>query len=261
MKRSIVAIGGEDWQNLKESTLSIDQEIVRLAERTHPRLLFLPTAQLGEEIEPAYRAAFREHFEDLGCEVHEILMTEDAAPPAETMADALWNTDIVYIGGGNTKRMLQMWKKHGFDTMLLDAWREGKVMAGVSAGAICWFQSGHSDSMSFWQPNDWQYIMVEGFGIIPAVACPHFDGYGGPKGQEKPRKDHFSNMMLTLDSIGIALENETALEVIDDTWRVLASKPGKAVWRLYRVGNEVIQERLDPSETFQPLSALLQRSQ
>jgi dipeptidase E len=257
MTRNIVAIGGEDWENLAESTLSIDQEIVRLAGKERPRFLFLPTAQLGEDIEDQYRSVFAAHYTNLGCETSELYMTEESAPSEAEMAAALRDADIIYIGGGNTARMLMIWQTHGFDKLLLDAWRHGKVMAGVSAGAICWAQSGHSDSISFWSPEKWEYTMVGGFGVIPVVMCPHYDGHGGPEGFEKPRRERFQDTIAVREGMGVGIDNEAALHVVDDTWRVLAAKPGKAAYRVYNINGRVVEEKIEPSEEFRPISELL----
>ncbi len=259
LKKTIIAIGGENWEDLRGSTLSIDEEIVRCGRARRkdggkPNFLFVPTAQVGESIELAYRKAFLKHFKDLGCTVDELYMNEEFAPTV-LMHKLVGEADIIYVGGGNTLRMMQMWKRYGFDTLLRDAYERGVVLSGVSAGAICWFQSGHSDSLSFWRPADWKYMMVEGLGLIPAMTCPHYDG----QTLWKPRAAHFAEMMRGEKGVAIALENEAALQIVDDTWRVLASKPGKAAHRVYYDRGTIFDVVLDPSDEFRPMAELTKR--
>ena len=66
--------------------------------------------------------------------------------------------DIIYVGGGNTLQMMRVWRRVGVDRLLKSAYEKGTVLSGISAGAICWFDSGHSDSMSFTNPKNWKYI-------------------------------------------------------------------------------------------------------
>ncbi len=85
-------------------------------------------------------------------------------------------TDIVYVGGGNTLRMMRMWRKHSVDLLLRKAWENGTVMAGLSAGSICWFEAGHSDSRKGADPTKaFEYMKVRGLGLIEGLHCPHYD--------------------------------------------------------------------------------------
>jgi len=79
------------------------------------------------------------------------------------------SSDIVYVGGGNTLLMMRIWRRFGLDKVLKGAYEAGIVLAGISAGSICWFDSGHSDSMSFYNPRNWKYINVKGLGLMRGV--------------------------------------------------------------------------------------------
>jgi peptidase E len=77
--------------------------------------------------------------------------------------------DIFYVGGGNTANLLALWRTHGLDQLLKGAWRRGAVLAGISAGMLCWFEGGVTDSFG-------ELGMLEdGLGLLKGTACPHFN--------------------------------------------------------------------------------------
>ncbi len=90
-------------------------------------------------------------------------------PPADLRTLAL-EQDVIWVGGGNTANMLAIWRVHGFDRLLREAWERGVVLAGGSAGMICWFEAGVTDS--FGPQLDG---MRDGLGLLPGSACPHWD--------------------------------------------------------------------------------------
>jgi peptidase E len=94
----------------------------------------------------------------------------------ERVREKIFSTDVIYVGGGNTPHMMRIWRRRGVDRLLLSAYKRGTVLSGISAGAICWFESGHSDSMSFYNPRKWEYINVKGLGLIKGIHCPHYNG-------------------------------------------------------------------------------------
>src|SRR6266700_3790922 len=119
----------------------------------------------------------------------------------------MFSADIIYVGGGNTLTMMKLWRRMGLDDLLIKAYNQGIVLSGLSAGAICWFKYGHSDSLKMVDPSK-NFIRVKGLGWINATLCPHFHA-------EKREKD-FEKMISLYGGIGIALDNNTALELIDD---------------------------------------------
>lgn len=171
MARAIVAIGGGEIRT--RSTLAIDREIIRLSNKRRPKIVFIPTASLDS---PRYCEQFSDYFGYfLGCKTDTLLLASEQ-PSVQQIQSAILSSDIVYVGGGNTLFMMRTWRRSGVDKVLTKACESGIVLAGISAGAICWFDSGHSDSMSFYYPRDWKYINVKGLGFIPGVHCPHYNG-------------------------------------------------------------------------------------
>jgi dipeptidase E len=203
MRKAIVAIGGGEIRT--RGTADIDREIIRLSNKEHPKILFIPTASSDSE---RYCRRFTGHFgKFLKCKT-DVLSLIDAPPSAHEIERKIFSTDIVYVGGGNTLHMMRVWRRLGVDKLLRAAYREGIVLAGISAGAICWFDSGHSDSMSFYDPRNWKYINVKGLGLVRGVHCPHYNSMT----RGVPRRKAFRKMIRKIGGTGIALENNCAIE-------------------------------------------------
>ena len=152
--------------------LAIDKEIVRLSGNKRPKLLFLPTASSDSEL---YWFYVNKHFgKRLGCKTDVLYLIKEKLT-TEEIKNKILSADIIYVGGGNTLKMMRLWRRLGVDKLLKQAWRNGTVLCGISAGSICWFESGHSDSMSFYSPKNWKYINVQGLGFIKGIHCPHYD--------------------------------------------------------------------------------------
>ncbi len=231
-------------------TLAIDHEIVRLAGCRHPRVLFVPTAS-GDDA--AYCRSFRDLYATrLGCRVSELLLYRDR-PSRKAMRAALLGSDIIYVGGGNTLRMMKIWRRLGIDRWLDQARRQGTVLAGLSAGALCWFRQGNSDSRKFSDAGNRTLIRVSGLNYIDALVCPHYD-------VERHRQPALKAMMRTTPGIAVALENCTAIEIVDDQYRILRSNDRRNAWRVYWYRGEYHRDKLDSGPRYRPLRELLDKS-
>src|SRR5665213_1121359 len=238
MPKTIVAIGGGEIRT--RATLPIDREIIRLSNKKHPRLLFIPTASSDSEI---YWKRVREYFGGcLKCKT-EVLFLIKEKPSREQIRSKISSADIIYVGGGNTLQMMRIWRRLGVGKLLIAAYRRGTVLAGVSAGAICWFDSGHSDSMSFYNPRKWKYINVKGLGIIHGINCPHYNG----KTRGVPRRKNFQDLIRKTGRMGIAIDNHCAIEFRDGRiFKVLASKSRARAYRVFRGEGDVVEEQIAP---------------
>jgi len=243
---TIVAVGGGDLG--RYGTLPIDRRIVGLTGKKRPRALFLPTANSDDEYD--WRAFDKVYGKRLRCRT-DVLRLVTRRPPQREIARLIRAADMIYVGGGYTLRMLRLWRRLGVDELLVRAWKKGTVLSGISAGAVCWFNYGHSDSMSLYGQDDWSYIRVRGLGLIDAVACPHFDG---PK-----RDERFREMIRKRGGLGIALDNNCAIEVVDDKYRVLAAKRKAQAYRVFKQEGEVITEQIARRRQRAPLSELMIR--
>lgn len=251
MKRTIIAIGGGKIMvphGLPETT-AIDQEIVRSAGAAAPRLLFVPTASNDA---PDYCEAAVRHFgKRLGCSVDVLHLVHRSIPHSE-LAGRILDADIIYVGGGNTLRMMKLWRRRGVDELLHEACARGKVLCGLSAGAICWFRQGNSDSRKFSNPADDSLIRVRGLGLVDALLCPHYD-------VEANRERSLENMMRRTPGVAIALENCTAIQIADDRYRILSTRDGKQAYRVYWRSGRYLREPLRAHQDYRPLAALLSK--
>jgi dipeptidase E len=205
----IVAVGGGDWQNLE--TLEIDREIKNLAEEPEKALL-IPTAMEDSE---EYQKNFEKLYgEELGLEIDSLLLYGD--PSEEEINRKFEWADIIYVSGGNTKAMIEKWKETGVDDLLREAYENGTVMSGLSAGAICWFEYGHSDSESFEKDGEWDFIKVEGLNIIEDIIfCPHY--------HSEDREPGFQEMMEGEEKTGLAVNDNAAVKIVDGELEVITS--------------------------------------
>jgi dipeptidase E len=236
MPKTIVAIGGGNIRT--RATAPIDREIVRLSCKKNPKLLFLPTASSDSE---EYWKHVQEYFGGfLKCKTDVLFLIQERPSKAEIKRKILW-ADIIYVGGGNTLLMMRVWRRLGVDRLLIAAYKKGTVLSGISAGSICWFDSGHSDSMSFYNPREWQYINVKGLGLIHGIHCPHYNGMTGGV----PRRRDFRDMIRKTGGVGIAIENHCAVEFIDGQLsRVLRAKSNARAYRVRKIRGEVLAERI-----------------
>lgn len=233
MERKIVAIGGgkiPKWsfetktaEETKYETKEIDEEIIRLAGKTNPKVLFIGTASRENDI---YFNAIKDIYESYGAIVKKMPklefneMHETKEEFINKIRLIVLASDIIYVGGGNTKHMIDVWKEFYIEDILKEALREGIVLAGYSAGSYIMFK--------------FNYELIEGMDLISMVNIVHFN----EKSQEKI--DAFVNVIKDKKMPGIALDNGVALEVIDDKVRIVkAIKTAGAYF--YKVTGEKIE--------------------
>ena len=242
----IVAIGGGELR--KGQTFSIDREIVALTGRRRPRALLIPTASGDAE---GYAETFeRVYGRKLGCKC-DVLYLLAAPPSRRAIRETIARADLVYVGGGNTLKMMRRWKFLGVARALRQAHRRGAVLSGVSAGAICWFDNGHSDSMRGYGHKRWSYIRASGLGLVAGTVCPHF--------HHKDRRREFRKMIRRLGGVGVALDDGCALEVVDGRFRILTSMRGAGAWTLHRSDRRLTERRIPRKLAYRPLPELYVR--
>lgn len=245
IKRKIVAIGGGRMPR----TLAIDQEIVRLTGKRTPECLFIPTASMDDT---GYCERVERQYEDrLGCRFRTLLLYKHR-PPFKDIRNMILGSDIIYVGGGNTLRMMKLWRRLGIDRCLDQARRSGAVLCGASAGALCWFRLGNSDSRKFSDKNDLTLIKVKGLNFIDALVCPHYD-------VEKHRQPGLKAMMKKTSGVAIALENCTAIEIVDNQYRILTSAKRKHAYKVYWLKDRYFRIPLGNDGVFRPLAPLLKQ--
>ena len=161
INKNIVAIGGGGFGRSLGS-LEIEKYIISLVNKKRPKICFIPTASGDNDV---YKLNFYRAFSILNCSTSHI----DFFSRTENLEKKVLSQDIIYVGGGNTKSMLAVWKDWNLHKILKKAYESGIVMSGVSAGAICWFEKGITDSFAD------KLEIIDCLGMIEGTACPHFD--------------------------------------------------------------------------------------
>ncbi|HUR86875.1 MAG TPA: peptidase E [Solirubrobacteraceae bacterium] len=164
MTRTIFAMGGGGFTADPTNT-ALDEYILSLTNKREPRILFLPTASGDPN---AQIAAFRSTFGNRECHARHLSLFRLEDEPVD-IRTLILGQDVVYVGGGSMRNLLAIWREHGLDRILRDAWDEGVVLAGLSAGGMCWFQHGITRSTGRPAP-------ARGLGFLPGSFSVHYDG-------------------------------------------------------------------------------------
>lgn len=213
----IIAIGGGEVS--QNQTYEIDKFIVESSRKEKPNFLFIPTA--SKDAEP-YIKTINTLYQTLGCQT-DTLYLSNVKVKKEEVTQKIESADIIYVGGGNTAYMMEVWKEYAVDKALLRAYTSGKVLAGLSAGSICWFIAGHSDSEFIEDIENPKHKWVKGLGIIPYLHCPHYD---------EPERAGFDEFYSGQVADAIAIENQVAVIWDDYEFNVIKSNPLKNAYRL-----------------------------
>ncbi|WP_058990068.1 peptidase E [Anaerococcus rubeinfantis] len=213
----IIAIGGGEIS--QNETYEIDKFIVQSSKKENPNFLFIPTASKDAE---TYVDTINNLYESLGCKT-DTLYLSNAKVNKEEMNQKIENADIIYVGGGNTAYMMQVWRRYSVDKALIRAYKSGKVLSGLSAGSICWFIAGHSDSEFIEDIENPKHKWVKGLGIIPYLHCPHYD---------EPERVGFDEFYSGQITSAIAIENQVAIVWENYEINVIKSNHNKNAYKL-----------------------------
>ncbi len=243
--KTIVAIGGGELGELE--TLPIDREIVHLSGKKSPLVLFIPTASGDSE---KYWEIFQNVYgKKLGCKTDALFLFRDKLSIKQVEKKIL-SADIVYVGGGNTLMMMKVWRKLGVDRILRKAWENGVVMAGLSAGAICWFRYGMSDARRFSNPQDTSFMRVRGLDFIHTTVSPHHIR------EKKLREPGIREIMKRTPGIALALDDKSALIIEGENCRVFTGEENVGIRKVYKKRKEIFSEKIQSGK----LSELLRVS-
>lgn len=256
MERKIVAIsGGENGRVLengivtKYETEPMDIEIVKLTNKKNPNFLFLAHAMsFSLEVQESYFNVIQHIYSNLGCNC-KILKTTELNDFEKIKKIFEW-ADIIYEGGGDTRTMINLWKKYNIDTLLLDAWKKGKVICGISAGAVCWFNSCNSNIEN---EGDLIFEMVDCLNWINLFFTPHCD--------EQGRYESSKIQLKETNLIGLLMSNCSAIEIIDDKYRIIVSDDNAFAYKAFWSNGKYNEEKLKVTTKFLDLKDLLDKTQ
>lgn len=233
----IIAIGGGFAKK-------INDEIIKISGKKSPKTLFIPTASNdNEEYIQIFSTYFQKHY---GVEVKILrLFTKKDRPSTKDIENLILTSDIIYVGGGNTLAMMNIWRSLGVDKMLKKAFEKNIVLCGASAGSICWFDYGNSDSWKYYNKKA-PYIRVKGLGLLPFLHCPH---YHGERIYCRGRVKSLQKMVKSKET-AIALDDDVALESIDGKYRIIEAAKDAHAYKVYRKNGEVVKERVENGKIF-----------
>jgi len=207
-RRHVVAFGGLPWQDSRPvGRRPFRDYLCGLTGRAGPRIAVLTTAS-GDH--PAGAALTRGWFEGGGAEVDHLALFP--MPSVADPGDFLLSRDLIFVGGGSVANMLAVWRVHQLDRILRAAWQAGVVLAGVSAGAICWFEGGTTDSFG---PDLRPF--TDGLGLLAGSYCPHYDSEPG-------RRPLFTSLVAAGRlPAGIACDDGAGAHFIDEDLHAVVS--------------------------------------
>jgi dipeptidase E len=212
--KQIIALGGGGFSMEPENPL-LDRYILAQAKKPNPKICFVPTASGDSD---QYISDFYSFFNGQDCEPSHLSLFK---PPTKDIEAFVQDKDIIYVGGGNTKNLLVLWKEWGLDAILQKAWEQGIVLAGISAGSLCWFEDGVTDSYGE------QLEPIQSLGFLRGSNCPHYDG-------EAERRPTYHKLVAsgTIQS-GVAADDGVAIHYIgQNIHQIVSSRPNAKAYRV-----------------------------
>lgn len=232
MEKTIIAIGGGEIRN--KTTLEIDRYIANLAKihagEKRATALFLGTA--SHDSMP-YFNSFRKTYTsvfDIKAEVGLIVYGEMDKQKIQEKFD---KADCIYIGGGDTLFMLEKWQEFGITDMLINAYNQGKIICGLSAGAICWFKDMYTD-YEIMRGQSADYVLKKGLGVLDGCMCPHFN---------QREKDFLTAFKENKIQSCYCVENDCAIEFVDGKFTKSISSGGKA-YLIKADGDQILRQEI-----------------
>jgi dipeptidase E len=227
--RLIFAMGGGGF-TMEPTNPLLDDFVLSLVRAPEPRILFLPTAS-GET--SAHLNAFKERFAHRTCVARHLSLFR-LAETERPLREIVMEQDIIYVGGGSMRNLLALWRAHELDRLLVEAWRAGTVLAGLSAGAMCWFQAGVTRSSG---PPE----TLAGLGLLQSSLTVHADGEPErlPVWLAAVRDGSIPGGWALDDGVGLLFRG-SRLE------RVVSSRDGAGAERADAIAGELVRRRLTP---------------
>jgi peptidase E len=207
--------------------------MLELTKKERPRFCFIHTAS-GDNA--GYLARSYEAMTDMGCDVtHLQLFTQPNVP----IREHILKSDVIWVGGGSVANLLALWRLHEVDIALREAYENGVILGGVSAGSLCWHQGGPTDSFG---PE--LQTVTNGLGFLPFGNAVHYDSEAQrrPLAHELIKNETFKTIYATDDGVGILYENEVPVEVVTDK---PSSTDGPAAYLINKIGGKVVETRLN----------------
>ncbi|MGM1048337.1 MAG: Type 1 glutamine amidotransferase-like domain-containing protein [Bacillota bacterium] len=224
--KQIIAMGGGGFF-MEPDNLLLDEYVLAQSWEKHPKVCFIPTASGDQD---NYVERFYKAFNTLSCIPSHLSLFQ---PNFKDLESFIFEHDIIYVGGGNTRNMLLLWKEWGVDEVLKAAYQQGVILTGLSAGSICWFEEGLTD------PLNAPLYKLEGLVLLQGSHCPHYDG-------ENKRRPAYRELIRNGGiQAGYAADDGAAIHFKDgQLFGVVSSRPNAQAYYLKCKGNTVIEESI-----------------
>lgn len=244
----IIAIGGGEngRPGHPYETAPFDKEAIYLTGKNNPNFLFIGLAN-----------PYPDSYYDVMCRIYNGMyecstdhLTEIDIRNPEIVEHKVGAADIIYIGGGNTLRLMNLLRIHKIYPLIRHAYNKGTVLCGISAGAICFCRYGNSSSRKF-KNQEAKQIRVKGLDILPILFCPHFN-------RDSERQASLTKMMKTTYRVpAIALDN-AAIEIVDGMYRIIKIDHGAVAEKHFWKNDKYIVKQLS-GDKFEPESELFEK--
>jgi dipeptidase E len=226
-KRSLITMGGGGFLEESDNPL-LDDFLISLSEKKKPKVCFVPTASGDAK---SFLDKFYENMKKHNVEPSHLSLFK---PPSGSLRDFVFDKDVFYVGGGNTRNLIVLWREWGLDQILKEAYMAGKVLGGISAGSICWYEQGVTDSITG------ELNALPCLGILKGSNCPHYDS-------EKDRRPSFHRLILDGLSSGIACDDGVAAVFENEQFvEFISSRPSAMGYFVRKVGNMVEERAIKP---------------
>jgi peptidase E len=225
--RQIIAMGGGGF-SMEPENLSLDRYILEQTHKPNPKVCFVPTASGDAD---SYILNFYKSFSTLPCRPNYLSIFK---PPSADIEGFVLEQDVIYVGGGNTRSLMALWREFGLDQFLFKAYQAGTVLAGISAGANCWFEDCSTDSL----PGEFQPLTCLGY--LKGSFCPHYDS--------DPERRPSYHRLIGEGALkgGLAADDGAAVHFIDEELvQVVSSRTTAKAYRVKRNGDQVQEETLE----------------
>jgi len=232
---TILAMGGGGF-TMEPDNPALDEFVLGLAPAKEPRICLLPTAGGDSEAQiHRYYATFG----DRPCEPTHVSLFRLGDKPV-ALREHLLAQDIIYVGGGSMVNLLAIWHAQGLPAILREAWQRGIVLAGLSAGSMCWFEYGITKSVG-------HLAVAEGLGFLPGSSCVHYDGEPErrPVFLEAIRSQVIPGGWGADDGAGLLFKGARMAEAV-------ASRPHARAYHVARTAEGVVEDPIEPRQLPRP---------
>lgn len=212
--RQVIALGGGGFSMEPENPV-LDRYILQQSKKENPKVCFIGTASGDAE---GYIERFYHFFRLEKCEPSHLSLFK---PHTRDIKKFIMSQDIIYVGGGNTKNLMALWREWELEVILRQAYDKGTILAGLSAGSLCWFEEGITDSYGS------ELEPISCLGILRGSHCPHYDG------EENRRPTYQKFIQAGTIGSGFAADDGAGLHFIDEELhRVVSSRPNAQGYRV-----------------------------